>query len=377
VDEILAGRYELIRSLGAGGNAEVFEAVDRHLERRVAVKRARLDAADPAAAERLTREARAAARVVHPNVVRVYDAGTDAIGRPFVVVELVEGPSLAAVLADRGPLALDEALRIVDEVLAGLGAVHAEGIVHRDVKPANVLLTAGGVAKLADFGIARALGSTTSLTATGQVIGTAAYLSPEQATGHAATPRSDLYAVGVLLYEVLTGSTPFARDGPAAMAQSHRDGTVPLHAVREADLPAAVIDILGRCLSKDPGQRPTDASALRAALTGADATGALPPTTSDPGPAPVPPPDPDPARRRWPVVAAVGALLALLIGVAAGARSGDGGAVAATTTGPTTTIATTIAVASPPPTTVVEKHRDDEHGHGNDEDRGHGGHGED
>src|SRR5688500_18518316 len=196
------GRYELGERIGGGGMAEVVAAHARKLDRRVAVKLLRDGAVDPRARERFVREAQHAARFSHPNVVSIYDVG-DADGQPFLVMELVEGKSLAEILAARRSIPVDEALVITAALLAALMAAHEQGLVHRDVKPGNGLVTRDGTVKLADFGIAKAAEAMTAgLTATGQVMGTPTYLSPEQVEGHEATPQTDLYATGVVLYEM-------------------------------------------------------------------------------------------------------------------------------------------------------------------------------
>jgi eukaryotic-like serine/threonine-protein kinase len=289
----LAGRYVLAEPLGSGGMARVLLATDELLHRRVAVKLLRADlAADPIIRERLVREARSAASFSHPNAVAVFDAGEDD-GIPFIVMELVEGPTLADRLRT-GPIPLGEALSIADDVLAALEAAHDRGLVHRDVKPANVLLPDGGGAKLADFGIAKGVREAAGgLTATGQVLGTPKYLSPEQVAGEPASPRSDLYAVGVLCYEMLAGVPPFTGTSPLAIAMAHQvDVPAPLDTHR-SDLPEHVVTTVHRALEKAPEDRFASASALRAALSGLDpAIGA---GTTQVLPAPLPAGSPDSA----------------------------------------------------------------------------------
>jgi eukaryotic-like serine/threonine-protein kinase len=267
----LAGRYVLAEPLGSGGMARVFAATDELLHRRVAVKLLRTDlAADPLVRERLVREARAAASFTHPNAVAVFDTGEDD-GVPFIVMELVEGRTLADRLRE-GPLPLDETLAIVADVLSALGAAHAIGLVHRDVKPANVLLPASGGAKLADFGIAKGMREAAGgLTATGQVLGTPRYLSPEQVSGAAATPRSDLYAMGVLCYEMLAGESPFTGGTPIAIAMAHQTEPPPPLDERRPDLPAHVVAAVHRALEKSPEARFDSARQMQAALDGSAA----------------------------------------------------------------------------------------------------------
>ena len=260
---LLAGRYELAERLAAGGTARVYAAVDRVLDRRVAVKLLDADAVEsgrPGGRERFTREARATARFTHPDAVTVYDAGEDG-DQLYLVLELVEGPSLAQVLAD-GPLAVDEAVRVARHVLAALGAAHAAGLVHRDVKPANVLLGPRGEVKLADFGIARRFDELEEdLTAAGTVVGTPRYLAPEQRAGEAVTPATDVHAVGLLLREMLTGWP----DG---------DGPSPSH------VPPALDHVVARALASDPAARWPSATAMAVALdrslSGAEPTAVAP-----------------------------------------------------------------------------------------------------
>ena len=266
VHDVIAGRYELGRELGHGGMAQVRAAVDLRLRRQVAVKL--LDgrvAPDPAARLRFVREARAAASFTHPHAVAVFDAG-DADGFLYLVMELVEGRPLADRIA-AGPLAVDEAVRIVDEVLQALGAAHRAGIVHRDVKPGNVLLASDGFVKLADFGIAKRTGDR-DLTLAGQFIGTPEYLAPEQVDGRPVTPATDLYAAGVVLFEALAGSPPFAAGSPLATALAHRDAPVPDLRRRRGDVPEHVVRAVARAMEKEPAARFATAEQMRAALAG-------------------------------------------------------------------------------------------------------------
>lgn len=315
---ILADRYELGEALGGGGMSRVVRGYDRALEREVAVKLLRDDhARGLEARQRFLREARRASRLAHPNVVKVFDAGVDD-DQPWMVLELVEGPSLAEVVARRGPLPPGEAVALTSDVLAGLAAVHAAGLVHRDVKPANVLLTADGTAKLADFGIAKAADEA-GLTATGSVVGTPRYLAPEQVAGEPATPRTDVYAAGILLYELLAGAPPFVAGTPIAVAIAHQQAPVPPLAARRPDVDPAVVAVVERALSKAPEQRFADALAMRVALTGAAAGTATPTLAMPATPAAAAPAD-NPRRR--PVLlgataVAVLALAALGLGLAA------------------------------------------------------------
>ena len=254
---VLAGRYALEDELAAGGFARVYRAMDRRLNRPVAVKvldAGRVASADPGAMKRFVREARSSAGFAHPHAVTVFDAG-EADGELFLVMELVDGPSLAELIAERGPLPEDEAVRIATQVLSALGAAHASGIVHRDVKPANILLDGRGDSKLADFGIAKRFDDLTdSLTATGLVIGTLRYLAPEQARGEPVSPAADVYAVGVILHEMLTGAPPFADESLLAAANRDRQAVPRVDAVRP-DVTLPVTDAVARALAPDPADR--------------------------------------------------------------------------------------------------------------------------
>jgi eukaryotic-like serine/threonine-protein kinase len=290
---VLGGRYRLRSRLAAGGMGAVWAAEDAVLGREVAVKvLGEALAGDHLAALRLRREARAAGRLVHPAIARVLDLGEDG-GRPYLVMELLHGESLAARLARAGPLAPAEAVRVVAAAADALEVAHRGGIVHRDVKPGNVFVTAGGDVKLLDFGIASAAGET-ALTG-GDLLGTAAYLAPERVLGHDATPAADVYALGVLLYELLAGRPPFAGDsGPAlAMAQVHAR-PAPLGAIAP-QVPPELASACERALAKDPAARPPSAAALAAQLrsTLTDDPAPRHPGPADAGtPTPVHPPAP-------------------------------------------------------------------------------------
>jgi eukaryotic-like serine/threonine-protein kinase len=270
---LLAGRYRVEETLGTGGMARVVAATDELLGRRVAVKLLHEGmAADPVVRERIRREAQAAASLNHPNAVAVYDIG-EHDGLPFIVMELVEGDTLADRVRAEGALPIAAALAVVDQVLAALEAAHARGLVHRDVKPANVLLPAdGGPAKLGDFGIAKGMREAAGgLTATGQVFGTVRYVSPEQVSGRPATPRSDLYAAGIVAYELLAGVPPFDGEEQVTIALAHlNDEPVPL-GDRRPDVPTHVRNAVARAMAKDAADRFPDAGAMRAALRGPEA----------------------------------------------------------------------------------------------------------
>jgi tRNA A-37 threonylcarbamoyl transferase component Bud32 len=265
---ILDGRYQLGSLLGVGGMARVYLASDRVLERQVAVKVLSLPyAQDPLFVERFRREARSAARLSHPNIVAVFDSGSDA-GLHYLVMEYVAGQSLAQLLADRGRLAPRRAAELAIEVCRALAAAHAQGLVHRDVKPGNVLVTEDGRVKVTDFGIVKAAAATT-LTGTGTVLGTAAYLSPEQAQGGPVDARSDLYSLGCVLYELLCGSPPFGSgaDGPAvAVATRHLHQPPAPPSARNPQVDPELDAVVLTALAKDPAQRYQRAIELQAAL---------------------------------------------------------------------------------------------------------------
>ena len=265
--QLIASRYEVGPLLGTGGMARVVRGRDIRLDRPVAIKLVPADAIDPVGRERFGREARSSAGFAHPNAVTAFDAG-ESDGFLYLVMELVDGSSLAELLADRAPLPIDQALHIEDSILAALGAAHAAGIVHRDVKPGNVLLGDHGRVKLADFGIARRLDDLTSdLTGVGQFIGTPKYLAPEQLAGEPATPASDLYAAGVVLYEMLAGEPPFDAATPMELAWAHQNAPVPDVRVLRPDVPAPVVATIATAMAKHPAERFATADAMRRSLT--------------------------------------------------------------------------------------------------------------
>jgi eukaryotic-like serine/threonine-protein kinase len=262
---LLGGRYEVWAQIGRGGMAEVYEAVDRLLSRRVAVKvLLEASAEDQRVLARFHREARAAASLSHPNIVAVHDAGVDG-DRPYLVMELVSGRSLAELMGAEAPFAPHRAAAIAGQIATALAYAHSRGVVHRDVSPGNVMVTPTADVKVLDFGIARVL-SWTPVTGSPTRHGTAAYLSPEQARGDAADERSDIYALGAVLYEMLTGRPPFTGDSSVTVAYRH------LHEVpiRPSSLAPAVPPALDRavirCLAKDPAARYQRARDLMAEL---------------------------------------------------------------------------------------------------------------
>jgi serine/threonine-protein kinase len=324
-ETVIAGRYTLEHPLGRGGMSEVYCARDEELGRRVALKLLAPDA-DTA---RFDREARAVASLAHPNVVQLYDYGEDA-GRPYMVLEYVPGGTLEERLQDaKGkPLPDEETHLIAGGIAAGLAHAHARGVVHRDLKPANVLFDEEGRPKLADFGIARMAAGEGTLTEAGTVLGTAAYISPEQAAGEPATTASDVYSFGIILFRMLTGRLPFESNDPMELVLMNRDEPPPPLTAFRDDPPALLESTATAALEKRPADRPQDGAALlaalgvtatalttaTAALAADDATRVLPvaPAAAVAAGEYAPPPPP---RSRLPLV--IGALLVLLLAGAA------------------------------------------------------------
>lgn len=265
---VFGGRYELHRRLARGGMADVFVARDQLLGRPVAVKVLFPEfAADPKFVERFRREAQSAASLNHPNIVSIYDWGEER-GTYFIVMEYVEGQSLAQILRREGRLSAEQVTRVTMDVSLALGFAHEGGVVHRDVKPGNVLVSPKGEMKVADFGIATAMtqNGDANLTQTGAVMGTATYFSPEQAQGHKVDHRSDLYSLGVVMYEMLTGVPPFAGETPVSIAYKHVQEQVVPVSERNPDIPPALAAITMKLLSKNPDNRYPSADALFADL---------------------------------------------------------------------------------------------------------------
>ena len=269
----LGDRYQVGELIGRGGMAEVHEGRDLRLGRRVAIKILKPDlASDPAFLARFRREAQSAASLNHPNIVAVYDTGEDeyregaaAAVVPFIVMELVEGITLKELLSSGNPLVPERSLEITSGILAALDYSHRHGIIHRDIKPGNVMLTTTGAVKVMDFGIARAVAdSSQTATSTSTVLGTAAYLSPEQAQGRTVDARSDLYSAGVVLFELLTRKPPFVADSPVAVAFAHVNEPPPAPSTLDPSLPPDVDPILARALNKDPALRYQTAVEFRA-----------------------------------------------------------------------------------------------------------------
>ena len=264
-DLCIGGRYELGGLLGSGGMASVYRARDTRLGREVAVKvPGEHHAGSAEFVERFEREVESVASLDHPNIVRVFDSGKDRDGSPYMAMELVDGGTLRDRIRYSGPLPPREAARVVLRVADALGAAHAAGIVHRDVKPENVLLTKDGDAKVADFGIARAADAT-AMTRTSMILGTAPYLSPEQARGESVGPASDLYSLGVVLYEALTGRTPFGTGehvNPLAIAMRHCTEPAPSPRACNRDVPRPLELVTLTLMRKRPAERYAGAAAL-------------------------------------------------------------------------------------------------------------------
>jgi len=270
-ERVLGGRYRVVRHLARGGMAEVYVADDQLLNRTVAVKVLFPELAqDEAFVERFRREARAAASLNHHNIVSVYDFGEDE-GSWFIVMEYVEGRNLRDIIRVEGPMDPGRAAALGAEVAAALAAAHERGIIHRDVKPANVLIAAdSGTVKVADFGIARAAGARQGLTMPGTVLGTATYLSPEQAQGRAVDARTDVYSLGMVLYEMLAGRPPFTGDSPVAIAYQQLSQTAPPPSTHNDRVPPALDAVVMKAMSKDPGDRQASAEEIREELLAID-----------------------------------------------------------------------------------------------------------
>ncbi|WP_135459124.1 serine/threonine-protein kinase [Mycobacterium sp. DL99] len=368
----LGGRYELRGVLGRGGMAEVHDGWDTRLSRPVAVKLLYPAlAADEVTRRRFENEARAAAALNHPNIVAVHDSGEDR-GTPYIVMERLPGPTLAEEIA-AGPLSADRVRWVLADLLGALTAAHEAGILHRDIKPGNVLITASGTAKLADFGIAKTDGA--AHTRVGMVFGTANYLSPQRITGRPASPSDDLYALGVLGYEALTRRLPFERDNPVAtMRAVLEEPLVPIGVLRP-DVDPVLIRVLERAMARDPAYRFADAAEMRAALQ------AAPPARPATLLLPASPPPPAPRRSRVRMALLTAGLLAGVI-LAVILLISDPPPQRAPVTPVTTSVEPTVPAATSIPTftpTVPEDQWDQgNNGNGNGNGNGHGngkGHG--
>jgi serine/threonine-protein kinase len=335
IGTVLSGRYKLEAKLGSGGMSTVYLARDATLDRAVAVKVMHREMSEQAdQLERFRQEARAVAKLSHPNVVAVIDAGEDS-GHPYIVFEYVEGETLKQRIARLGALDPQEALAYAIEIARGLTVAHARSMVHRDIKPQNVLIDAEGRAKLTDFGISRQL-EQDGMTATGRVLGTTDYVAPEQAMGHAVDPRSDIYSLGVVLYEMLIGQVPFHADSQVGVAMKHVNEELPDVQQRRPEISAAAALVVERATTKDPSQRyqkvgemiddlatALEVEAARAGSTTGEATTVLdavsPPQRKLSGP----------GRRSWAAIALLvlvaGGVVAAVLFISSG--GGGGGAL--------------------------------------------------
>jgi eukaryotic-like serine/threonine-protein kinase len=265
IGTVLGGRYRLLELLGQGGMARIYRGHDNQLDRDVAVKLLRPEyGRDPDFGSRFRHEAQAAASLNHPNIVSVYDYGQDAAG-PFIVMELVDGEDLASILKRSGALPPRQAARITAETARALQAAHQRGIVHRDVKPGNIMIDRDGRVKVTDFGIARAIAEA-QMTLPGTTLGSVHYFSPEQARGDQATPASDIYSLGIVLYELLTGHRPWEADSAAAVAMARLAGPPPDPASVRSGIPTDLVAIDRKALATEPADRWTSASSFAAAL---------------------------------------------------------------------------------------------------------------
>ena len=272
---LLDGRYRVEDKIATGGMSTVYRGLDVRLDRPVALKV--MDARyanDSQFLTRFQREARAVARLKDPGLVAVYDQGLDA-AHPFLVMELVEGGTLRELLRERGPMPPHAAAAVLRPVLGGLAVAHRAGLVHRDIKPENVLISDDGEVKLADFGLVRAIAEA-GITSTSVILGTAAYLSPEQVSSGAADPRSDVYAVGILAYELVTGATPFSGDNPLAVAYLRMDHDVPLPSSAISGVPPQFDELVARATARNPDDRYADAGQMAEDLDAIAAELALP-----------------------------------------------------------------------------------------------------
>src|SRR5213595_4207582 len=279
INTLFDGRYRILRKLGTGGMANVYLAEDEVLGRRVAIKILNdRHAGDDQFVERFRREAKNAASLSHPNIVSIYDRG-EAEGTYYIAMEYLDGRSLKELIVARGPAPIHVSIDYARQILAAIRFAHRHGIVHRDIKPHNVMADADGRLKVTDFGIARA--GVSQMTEAGSIIGTAQYLSPEQARGAAVDQTSDLYSVGVVLYELLTGVVPFSGDTPVEIAMKHLSSTPEAPSAKRAEIPRDLDMIVLRALAKDPAERYQNAEEMDADLARVARGAAVSPGTEE------------------------------------------------------------------------------------------------
>jgi serine/threonine protein kinase len=291
---VLTGRYRLVRRLATGGMGAVFESTDERLNRTVAVKLLKDEFVhDPRFVERFRREARAVASLSHPHIASVYDYGEDA-GKYFIVMEFASGSDLAQILRTEGALAVERAVGIGVQLCRALTSAHVAGVIHRDIKPANIIVGDDDRVRVTDFGIARAVGDST-LTATGSILGTAQYVSPEQARGDDLTFASDLYSAGIVVYEMLTGEVPFPGQSAIAIAMRHMHEDVPAPSRLNPAVPASLDRVVGRATARDPRARWSSAQEMEHALENSVSAPARR------GVSRAQPPPPDRSEGVWPI----------------------------------------------------------------------------
>ena len=262
---LLGDRYRIVDTLGEGGMANVYLADDIILKRQVAVKIIRLDLQkDSQVTARFEREALATSELSHPNIVSVFDVGSDH-GLPYMVMEYVKGPDLKEYIQDNTPIPLPKVIKIMDQILSAMSLAHKHGVIHRDLKPQNILMDENGNIKIADFGIAVALNQTT-ITQTNSVLGSVHYMSPEQTRGGMVTKQSDIYSLGIILYELLTGQVPFNGETPVVIALKHAEDEIPSLRKQNKDIPQALENVVLKATAKDPRDRYASVDEMKADL---------------------------------------------------------------------------------------------------------------
>ncbi|MEV4537002.1 serine/threonine-protein kinase [Asanoa sp. NPDC049518] len=334
----LADRYELEEVLARGGMGVVWRGRDLRLDRAVAVKLvAGSVLTDPTVVERFDREARTVARLNHPNIVAVYDFGTD-LGDSYLVMELVEGRSVAAMIRD-GQLPISEAVAVAAQTCAGLAAAHRAGVVHRDVKPANLIRTPAGIVKICDFGIAHLQNASARLTATAMAMGSTSYMSPEQVNGDPVDARTDLYGLGCTVFAMLTGAPPFVGTTPLSVVHQHVTESPPDVRTVRPDVPAPLAALVDELLAKSPEDRPGDALAVARRLAAPPAEPLAPAVDGAPAP----------RKRVWGMAAiGVGALVAVVLTALLAATRGGGSPSVAAPAAPTASASASVPAPAPP-----------------------------